>query len=244
MMGAKIVAVLCTLLVVQIQADVNNVELEGLTGLLDPVIRIVNATENAILRGLANFKAGVVESEQKLQIIAHIIVNATNNLLTNLKDDLNEDLNKLKNQTSDAGKKLIDCVESEGNDTVAIAVNLVNGTIGCVNDNIGHVEQVIPPWIGQLEDVIRTVQNTTNGLEECNRLNIVLLASCVRKVGTQVSHDVQPINGIIERGIQEINAASEKYLGHEVAVCIKERAQASRKQALEVFNKVATCATH
>ncbi|CAH1995024.1 unnamed protein product, partial [Acanthoscelides obtectus] len=182
MMGAKIVAVLCTLLVVQIQADVNNVELEGLTGLLDPVIRIVNATENAILRGLANFKAGVVESEQKLQIIAHIIVNATNNLLTNLKDDLNEDLNKLKNQTSDAGKKLIDCVESEGNDTVAIAVNLVNGTIGCVNDNIGHVEQVIPPWIGQLEDVIRTVQNTTNGLEECNRLNIVLLASCVRKV--------------------------------------------------------------
>ncbi|CAH2016613.1 unnamed protein product [Acanthoscelides obtectus] len=150
MMGAKIVAVLCTLLVVQIQADVNNVELEELTGLLDPVIRIVNATENAILRGLANFKARVVESEQKLQILAHII-------------------------------KLIDCVESEGNDTVAVAVSLVNGTLGCVNDNIGHVEQVIPPWIEQLEDVIRTVQNTTNGLEECNRLNIVLLASCVRK---------------------------------------------------------------
>ncbi|CAH2016614.1 unnamed protein product [Acanthoscelides obtectus] len=84
-------------------------------------------------------------------------------------------------ETSDAGKKLIDCVESEGNDTVAVAVSLVNGTLGCVNDNIGHVEQVIPPWIEQLEDVIRTVQNTTNGLEECNRLNIVLLASCVRK---------------------------------------------------------------
>nr|CAH7767672.1 unnamed protein product [Callosobruchus chinensis] len=227
----------------QAQASVPRVEQHQLTGLLDTLIEIINATEAAILEGLDAIKSSAQDSERVIQTVSNAITSGTRNLLTNLKDDLNQDLDKLKNQTSPAGKKLIDCVQSEGNVTVEIAVRFVNNSLGCVGGNFGHVAQIIPPLIDQIEAVVRTVQKTTNGLEDCNKLHLLELIKCVKEVGAKASDDIKPVIGIIKQGINDINKAVEEYLGKQTCECVKKQREQARKEVLDAFNELATCAT-
>nr|CAI5865791.1 unnamed protein product [Callosobruchus analis] len=230
MVGAKVVAVLCALLVVQAQASVPRTEPQQLTGLLDGLIEIINAAEAAILNGLESIKLSAQDSERVLQVFSEAIVSGTRSFLIHFYKDMGSELDKLKNQ-------------AEGDVTVDIAVRFVGNSLGCVNSNFDHVAHIIPPWIDQIEAVLRTVHDTTNGLEECNKLNLLELISCVREVVDKASKDIKPIAGIIDKGVNDIGQAIEEYLERQAGACVKEQAQLFKKEVLDAFNVFATCAT-
>ncbi|XP_050510690.1 uncharacterized protein LOC126887306 [Diabrotica virgifera virgifera] len=168
------------------------------------------------------------------------VLDVTRTVLTKIAQALKVVIDKVAEQSNDAGKKLVSCVEQHEADLVNIRVALVEGAGKCVKDSVVALVNTGAPLLKDLTEIHKQARDAAEEIDNCEGDNaagllcVFQVAMDILKVDLQipdaVKGDIQPV---IDAG-KALHTAGKK--------CIHDQVPAFYANTGKLLGEIATCA--
>ncbi|XP_072392053.1 uncharacterized protein [Diabrotica undecimpunctata] len=208
--------------------------------LIDIVKKIVHKIEDLIDELFATGPNFIDTFADKYHWYLTKLLNYTRTAITRALEALEPILDGIAAQSTDAGKKLISCIEQQKNGIMALRVNFVAGAGKCMKDDLVALVRTVAPLLKDLSGIHDEFKKAANGIDQCQGsdqqtlLCVVQVLSDLLKVAAEipdaVKNDFQPV-------VDAVKAFSIS--GKQ---CVANQVDPFCVSAGKLLNKVISCA--
>ncbi|ERL84815.1 uncharacterized protein LOC109542840 [Dendroctonus ponderosae] len=158
-----------------VQASNQSPALTGTTK--DIIVQVLDEVLAVVSERLANASAVVDNLQSNPDQIQTKIVDEVQAVVKTLNSEVVDVLNKVRNNASDGGKAIIDCVLAEDDPAEAIIEDATASFGACISNDTSVVLAAISDGLDQLTQLVADIQAPVNTLSSCSSSDTICLLS-------------------------------------------------------------------
>ncbi|CAG9838584.1 unnamed protein product [Diabrotica balteata] len=234
---AKIVLFFCAIILASAVALPSKSDDENL---IDIVKKVVHKIEDLLDKVFADGPNFIDTFADKYDEDLTKVLDYTRTVLTKLVEALKPLVDNIAAQSTDAGKKLVSCIEQHESDIVDIRVTFVEGAGKCVKDSLVALVKTVAPVLKDLSGVHDQAKEAANEIDQCQGNDAQTLL-CVVQVASDLIKVLTEIPDAVKGDIQPVIDAA-KAIASSGKQCVVDQIQPFYVNAGNLLGEVVSCA--